>query len=290
MDLFYNKLKISKQEFQFQYHSHPNYPSALAFSDTLNFLGVKNDAYEIDKENWQDLPKQFITFYQNKFTYVEKQNDNYLIFTEKTEKISKEKLHSESNDFVILFEKTEEIQEQKKINYKWTIYSFFGLISLYSAFQHELQLFLFNILSLIGIFITLELFNQKFGKKSIVINSICNSTKKASEYQSDCNKIFSSDKINFFGLKLSDFSLIYFLGIFILGIFFPNNDSVLKFISYTSIVVIVYSLFIQFFIEKTFCKICLLIVTILIGQITIGSLFFHNTLNYDFFLSLLLFF
>ena len=37
MDLFFNKLKIPKEEFLFQFQSHPNYPSALAFSDTLNF-------------------------------------------------------------------------------------------------------------------------------------------------------------------------------------------------------------------------------------------------------------
>lgn len=283
MDLFYNKLKISKQEFQFQYQSHPNYPSALAFSDTLNFLNVKNDAYEIDKENWHELPKQFITFYNNTFTIVEKQNDDYLIFTDKAEKISQEKLHSESSNFVILFEKTEEIQDQKKINYKWFMYSFFVLTSLYSAFQHTLQLFLFNILSMMGIFISLEVFKSKFGTESIVINTICNGSKKASESQSGCNKIFSSDKINFSGLKLSDFSLVYFLGLFILGLFILHSDSLLTFISYFSVLAIVYSLFIQFFIEKTFCKICLLIVSILIGQIIIGSLFFGNNFNYDMF-------
>ncbi len=163
------------------------------------------------------------------------------------------------------------------------MYSFFVLVSIYSAFESTLHLFLYNILSIAGIFISLEVFNQKFGKKSFVINSICNGSKKTSESQSDCNKIFSSDKINFFGLKLSDFSLIYFLGIFILGIFFPHSNSFLKYISYFSILVIVYSLFIQFFIEKTFCKICLLIVTILIGQITIGSLFFDTIFNYDLF-------
>lgn len=184
MDLFYNKLKISKQEFQFQYHSHPNYPSALAFSDTLNFLSVKNDAYEIDKENWHELPKQFITFYNNKFTYIEKQNDDYLIFTDKIEKISKDELHSEASNFVILFEKTEEVQEQKLISHKWLMYSFFVLASIYSAFESTLDLFIYNILSITGIFISLEVFNQRFGKKSFVINSICNGSKKDLESQS----------------------------------------------------------------------------------------------------------
>jgi hypothetical protein len=36
-DKLINYLKLDKQEFIFQFNSHPNYPSALAFSDTLNF-------------------------------------------------------------------------------------------------------------------------------------------------------------------------------------------------------------------------------------------------------------
>ena len=54
------KSKINNDEFNFQFQSHPNYPSALAFSDTLNFLGVKNDAYELEKEYWGELPSEFI--------------------------------------------------------------------------------------------------------------------------------------------------------------------------------------------------------------------------------------
>lgn len=48
------KLKSEKNEFLFQFQSHPNYPSALAFSDTLNFLGVKNNAYNLEKEYCND--------------------------------------------------------------------------------------------------------------------------------------------------------------------------------------------------------------------------------------------
>lgn len=290
MDLFYNKLKISKEEFQFQFQSHPNYPSTLSFSDTLSFMGVKNDAYEIDKENWTELPKQFITFYENKITLVEKQNNEYLVYTNKIELISKEKLHSESSDFVILFEKNEDVKDKEKMNYKLIMNFFIVLSSIYSAFQNTFDLFLFNVFSMIGIFISLEIFNRKFGKESIIINSICNGSKKVSESQSDCNKIFSSDKINFFGLKLSDFSLIYFLWILSLGLILPHSDSILKIISYFSISVILYSTFIQSFVEKTFCKVCLIIISILTAQIIISFLFFDNNINYKLlFISVIIF-
>jgi hypothetical protein len=64
--------KLDKQEFYFQFSSHPNYPSALAFSDTLNFLGLRNDAYELDKEYWDELPEEYIAVVDNSFSLVKK--------------------------------------------------------------------------------------------------------------------------------------------------------------------------------------------------------------------------
>lgn len=56
-------LGIDGSEFNFQFHSHSNYPSALALSDTLNFLGVDNSAYELEKEYWNKIPTDFSTLY-----------------------------------------------------------------------------------------------------------------------------------------------------------------------------------------------------------------------------------
>lgn len=68
-DFILKSLEINKKEFLFQFQSHPNYPSALAFSDTLNFLGVKNDAYNLEKE---ELPGEFINIYDDNFALLKK--------------------------------------------------------------------------------------------------------------------------------------------------------------------------------------------------------------------------
>ena len=282
MDLLYNKLKISKQEFLFQYQSHPSYPSVLAFSDTLRFLNVKNEAYEIEKQDWHELPQEFITIYNSKITYVEKKDDEYLIFSDISEKISKEKLHSEAPNLVILFEKTEDVKVQGKINYM-RIFIFFAIIFLfYSAYNHQFHFFLFNILSIVGVFLSLEIFKNKYGEKSVLINSVCNSFNTASESLTNCSKIFSSDKISLLGLKLSDLSLVYFLSISLLGLL-NNNEGFLWIISLVTIMVIVYSLIVQIFIEKSFCKVCFLIILILISQIIVGLLFLNHNLNFNLF-------
>ena len=271
-----SNLKLNKEEFLFQFRSHPDYPSILAFSDTLNFMGIKNDAYEIDKGEWHKLPERFITQYKNNFVLVEMQNINsYKLYNDKIEVINNEQLYLNSSNFVMLLEKTEEIQEINKINFNQLLYILFALIIVYSTIQLSWYQSLYNIISILGAYISLEIFNRKFGKESSIINNLCTTSAKQPS-QSGCTKIIDSDKINIWGLKLSDFSLIYFLELIFLGLFSPNTEFILIFFSTASIIVIIYSLSVQLFIEKTFCKICLTTIILLIIQIIIASLLFRS--------------
>jgi uncharacterized membrane protein len=78
------------------------------------------------------------------------------------------------------------------------------------------------------------------------------------------------------GLKFSDFSLIYFTGLAVLGLFLPATAYIVKGFTFVSILAIGYSLYIQAFVEKTFCRVCLLIISILVGQLVISAFFFQN--------------
>lgn len=272
-DKLIDHFKLDKQEFYFQFNSHPNYPSALAFSDTLNFLGLKNDAYELDKEYWDELPDEFMALVNNSFSLVKKKDNDFTIYSDKVKNLSKEELYKNSDDFVLLFEKTENVKSTSFFNFKPFIYVIFGIILLYSFLQFTWYESVFNLLSLLGIYISLELFNQKFGQESVVVNNICGGAAN-SNTQSACSTIFSSDKTNILGLKLSDFSLIYFLGITFIGLLFPGAQFVLKIISLISVLVILYSLYVQTFVEKSLCRVCLFIIFILLAQIAISSFYF----------------
>lgn len=155
-------LNLDNQEFHFQFQSHPNYPSALAFSDTLNFLGVKNEAYNLEKEYWGDLPAEFITVYENNFAVIKKENDSYKVFSEDVKTISKEELFKNSTDFVLLYEKEDQGKTTNKVHYKNWVFAIFGLLLLYSCFRQNWHDVIFNLLSIIGIYISLELFNSFF--------------------------------------------------------------------------------------------------------------------------------
>ncbi|AZA47200.1 ABC transporter permease [Chryseobacterium carnipullorum] len=275
-DKLINYLKLDKQEFSFQFNSHPNYPSALAFSDTLNFMGVKNDAYELDKEYWDELPEEFIAIVDNSFSLVKKSGASYSVYSEKAKTLNKEELHQKSTDFVLLFEKSENAESKVAFNFTPLLYVVFAIITVYSFFTQNLYEAFFNVLSLAGVYISMEIFNQKFGATSTVIGSICGDT-SAKQVTNSCDKIIKQDKTSILGLKFSDFSLIYFAGLAILGLFLPATAYIVKGFTLVSILAIGYSLYIQAFVEKAFCRVCLLIISILIGQLILSIFFFQNT-------------
>lgn len=277
-DKLIDHFKLDKQEFYFQFNSHPNYPSALAFSDTLNFLGLKNDAYELDKEYWNELPEEYMALVDNSFSLVKKKGNDFTIYSDKVKTLNKEELYKNSGDFVLLFEKSENVKTKSFFNFKPIIYLVFGIIILYSLLQFAWYESIFNILSLIGVYISLELFNQKFGQESAVVSNICGGVANSST-QSSCSKIFSSDKTDILGLKLSDFSLIYFLGITFVGLLFPQSQGILRITAMISILVILYSFYVQAFVEKSLCRVCLVIIFVLLAQIAISSFYFSWGLN-----------
>lgn len=274
LDKLINYLKLDKQEFMFQFSSHPNYPSALAFSDTLNFMGVKNDAYELDKEYWDELPEEFIAIVDSNFSLVKKSGSQYSIYSDKAKSVNKDELYQKSTDFVLLFEKDTTINKTAT-GYKPFLYTIFALIVIYSILTLTWHEALFNILSLAGVYISLEIFSQKFGNTSAVIGSICGDT-AGNQAVNACNKIITQDKTSIWGLKFSDFSLIYFIGIAILGLFLPATSFVLKGFAFASLLAVGYSLYIQGFVEKTFCRVCLLIISVLLAQLIISSFLFEN--------------
>ena len=59
-----NKISIDQIEFQFQYESHPDYPSLLALSDTLKFFKIDNGAFKISEDDLDQIPENFLAVIQ----------------------------------------------------------------------------------------------------------------------------------------------------------------------------------------------------------------------------------
>jgi len=271
---------LNLPEFLFQFQSHPNYPSALAFSDTLNFMGVKNDAYNLEKEYWEELPEEFITIYKNNFVLVHRTGTEARIFADKEETVSFDSVKRHSQNLVLLFEK-KNIENTKTS--KNTFYFFAvilgAVILLANSFMHwNVWSFLFQTLSLLGIYIFFEIFKEKLGSESVVLQNFCGAGPKKQSSEDSCKKIIQSEDFKVFGLKFSDFGFIYFIALSILPLFI-SKESILFFgVASLSFLGIIYSVYYQIK-QKTFCKVCGLVIGILVSQFVISSFYFREGLS-----------
>lgn len=277
MILLISKLRIDSNEFFFQFQSHPAYPSALAFSDTLNFLGVKNDAYELEKEFWEELPSEFITLYQNNFALIRRFNDKVNVLIDKEEIISFEELKENSQNFILLFEKssTENAARTHRQPRQILLFLLIVILLLGNIISWNPWAFVFQVLSLTGVYIFLEIFREKSGSESPVLQSVCGSISKQSSSIDACNKIFKSKDFQFLGLTFSDFGLSYFLGLSILTLLIEKNSYLLVLITGLSLPSIIYSAYYQIS-KKSFCRVCGVVIIILISQFFIALFNFQT--------------
>ncbi|MEN2436552.1 ABC transporter permease [Weeksellaceae bacterium A-14] len=269
------QLKIDSKEFHFQFQSHPNYPTALAFSNTLNFLGIINEAYELEKDYWEELPKEFVTIYENNFTLVQRKGTQAKIFTDEEKQISFDELKKNSKDFILLLEKNTEEKVSKKdtIFPKIIIAVVFGLLLSVSFLNWNLWSFLFQLLSFAGLYMFSEIFKEKFGKGSPLLQNFCGVDIKQSTYRDACKTIIQSEDFKIYNLKFSDFGFIYFIGLSILPLLVVNMSILFCGISGLALCSIIYSVYYQIS-RKSFCKICGVVIGILISQFAIAYLFF----------------
>lgn len=85
-----------------------------------------------------------------------------------------------------------------------------------------------------------------------MIGSICGGGAAAAQTVNSCDKIIKQDKTSILGLKFSDFSLIYFTGLAVLGLFLPATAYIVKGFTLVSVIAIGYSVYVQAFVEKHF--------------------------------------
>ncbi|MDY3345656.1 vitamin K epoxide reductase family protein [Riemerella anatipestifer] len=277
--LLINVLNLDKTEFLFQFQSHPNYPSALAFSDTLNFMGVKNEAYELEKEYWEELPKEFITLYNKQFVLVHRNDDKAIIYADNKNIVPFSELVEKSENIVFLIENHIESEKEtsKNIGFQKLVFGVLGAILLVnSLIQWNIWAFIYQVLSLVALYFFLEIFKDKFGNQSPVLQSFCDRSIGESQQKTTCEDIFKSKELQLFGLTFSDFGLIYFLGLAVLPLLIKNTSTILILVSGLALLSIVYSLYYQIS-KKNFCKVCFLIIGILVVQFLIAYFQFSST-------------
>ncbi len=137
----YNYLKsidiqIDKQEFEMQVFSHPDFPSILAFSDTLKFFGIENDVFNVSKSQTCELQNNFIAVLNNDskkstpfFAFVQKVNEKFTFYdfvTNNNRLLDEEKFIDLFQETVLIVKAVHNHSKQKsKITLHNTVSNFF---------------------------------------------------------------------------------------------------------------------------------------------------------------------
>ncbi len=282
---------IDKEEFIYQIKSHSDYPTLLSISDTLNFFSIDNAAIRINFSEIESLPNRFIALLhdsenKDRLLFIEKKGSKYFIIEDKkTLEISIFDLEKNWANIILLIEKSElEVIKNNRYRFTWLLPVFCLSSFLLTLIKIESNLVfkLFFIFPIIGFLFSVAALKDLFGAKSEIINNFCNLTVSTS-----CSTIVNSDKWKFFSyINFSDLAIVFFTSQFfgLLTLLITKNStdffSIQFVLLFCSVPIILLSLYFQKFVEKKWCPICLVIISIIILEIL--YLIFEFNLNFCF--------
>ncbi|MAN87622.1 MAG: hypothetical protein CL555_12545 [Algoriphagus sp.] len=280
------KIPISSQYVETFLLTHPEFPSLLSVSDLLENLKLVHSIKRINREEIESLESPCLI--------LPERSAKGLISVLTSTNLRKLKSEIASQSLIVISvnpslinstnqQKSDFFQEKIKNGaeglLKITLIVLLGLFlfSIDSIFD-----FFWVMTSIFGAVVSYLIFSKDLGFKFDVIDKFCNSGKKAS-----CDEMLQSEKSIVFGfLKFSDLIISLFVfQLVILGLFVLSDRSINEVwplfmgIALLSIPAVLYSVYLQYAVLKTWCKLCLIVSAILILQfgMLIGN-FFDETI------------
>lgn len=279
--LKYLEIPISEKYCKKIILSHPNYPSLLGVSDGLEQLGIPCKVGRIEEEHLSKVEFPFLIHLEHSregLVLIKSKVDlskNHIDLTQwdgivvKAEPVTKIKDAQHNKEF-----KKEQLTKKLSIT---LLVSLVGILAtlLFHSFTWVSTLLLGT--SIFGLMVGYLLFAKELGLTYKSVESFCNTSTRV-----NCDKILSSDGANifrFFSLSQAVFS--YFaLQIIIVAIVLGLTSSANSYLwvlltgGAFSIPIVIYSLYYQAVKAKTWCKLCMLVNTVLVLQAVFFSFLF----------------
>ena len=276
-----NNISFDKEELFFQIQSHPSYPSLYAITAVFNHFNIEHVAAKVasTKDTFNQLPKSFIAQINNEkkseLIVVEKYKQQCKLYhdNKKVTTVTVETFLKKFTGVLLAVEK-EEISNNLKIkNVNLTtigqVSAAIGLFTLFYNASVNLDYYIYLLISIIGILASIAILKQESGINTVIGNAFCSSDSE----KKDCNTVLESKGATLFkNYKLSDLSLIYFIGLstsIILLTLQGLSLNVIYAMTVFAFSISFYSIYYQAFIVKTWCLLCLSIVAILCIQVLI---------------------
>jgi len=276
---------INQDELKLQLLSHPSYPSLHSVTGVLDHFNIDNMALEVPANigTLKQLPKHFITLTtdKNQFVIVSQVNNNIHLFygNKKKKIISEDEFLGIWGGVIVVVEKDEVETSDVNIDNKTiskTLSFVTGLLifSIFFFFKPSLFESFHFILSLIGIWISFLIIKHEYGFQSKTLDKICTANEAT-----NCDAVLNSKGASISNyLKLSDISLIYFIGLtlsWLLSVNYLASTNSIVLLTLIALPITIYSIYYQYKIVKKWCPLCLGIVTVLWLQCC--TLFFNQT-------------
>lgn len=151
--------------------------------------------------------------------------------------------------------------EKENFGFSFTLFVLLGLSLWLQPFG--LIPFLYQLLSVAGIVTAVFIIQEELGNPNSIASKVCNGT----DNTVSCNSVINSKQGKLlFGVSFSDFPIAFF-GVSFLGMTFNYNFySLVGLLSVLALPVIFYSIYLQKFVLKKWCILCLIISAIIILQ------------------------
>lgn len=291
------RMRIPFTEFTLaQLRNHPDYPSLAAIKYVLDKLQLKTVTVKVNYEDLLQFPKPLIVHtYDNggMFLVVNDLTENEVHFLD--EKVNlvirpKSEFTSAWSGVAMGFEKEGEPKEEgyfsKKIHFflksygllisAFSLLTLFGLIYVQAHHRWTFVL-LFFVVNVFGFFVSALILIQKYDRQNAFVRGIC-----TSGGGSGCDNVLDSDAANLLGLfSWAEIGVTYFLSILLLFTIQPNTQSVVT-VSLGSIIAvpfIIFSLYQQGIVLKSWCRLCLMILFTLLLNTTLASITLSHLLD-----------
>jgi uncharacterized membrane protein len=280
-----NKIKVDEKELEFQFQSHPSYPSLHSLTGVLSHFKVNHLALEIPQniETLNKLPKSFIAYIKDKknddLVLVTLTDSNIrLVFDKNKERfLSADEFLEAWTGIIVAIEKDEEILVKNTTKDFLKVFApvtVLVLLALFFSFKPTLFQSVHFLLSFIGFGISIVIVKHELGFHSAIADKFCSGNID----KINCDDVLNSKAASFFGtFKLSDVGIIYFIAVILSWLLLIVNNAnydPLILITALAIPFTFYSIIYQYFVVKKWCLLCLSIVLTLWLQA--ASLYFVN--------------
>lgn len=280
-----NRYSEVKNEFKDLFLSHPNYPSLFAITDSFDLLSIENAAVRVSKEQIVDLPSNFLAYFKDELTLVERAKNFVRISTIKkgVQKISYDKFLLDWNGVIVAIEPNNVVArenlkvELSGLKYFLPFFLLAGLSFFYNTYTFYSSIFLLT--SALGLIVSILIVQEKLGFKNGVISKFCNLSANSS-----CSSVLNFDEhYSDKWISFSDLPLLFFGASFTAILVQPLSSSVfVGFLSLLAIPVIVSSIWIQKFELQKWCVMCLMVSFLIFTQSLIWFSSDLFTLNFSF--------